>query len=118
MTAVCEIAPLDMPNGQQARRWIVERGKREFSVLLTRDEIQPADERWHLSIAGRDGKVPEWDDIAALAHRLRPGITFVLGVPPKSWWINIHPGCLHLWELRDAALEGQWRSERRGDTPS
>lgn len=118
MTATMEVDGIPMPNGQTARRWMADRGGRKFSVLLTRDELQPGDERWHLSIAGVDGKVPDWDDIAALAHRLRPGVTFAIGVPPKSWWLNIHPGCLHLWELRDRALEDQWRAERRGDTPS
>lgn len=112
-----EIEPLTM-GGMTARRWLVERSGRDFSVLLSRDELIPGDERWHLSIAGTDGKVPSWDDVAALAHRLRPGIVFVLGVPPKSWWINISPGCLHLWEVRDEQLCAQWRAERRGDTPS
>jgi hypothetical protein len=121
MTAVREV---DVPRSlaefpsKSRRAFLVDRGGRTFSVFLTLDAIEPGDDRWHLSIAGQDGEVPAWDDVAALAHRLRPGVTFVLGVPPKSWWLNVHPGCLHLWQTKDGALDAQWRAERRGDTPS
>jgi hypothetical protein len=37
---------------------------------------------------------------------------------PRSWWINVHENCLHLWELRDANLEAQWRSEAQGHKPT
>lgn len=93
-----------------------------YSVLSSRDPIHdrrsgPPDYRWHISVAG-ETDVPEWAHMVAIAHRLRPGICFVVGVPPRSWWINVHPHCLHLWETRDANLEAQWRGEARGDTPS
>lgn len=95
---------------------------RHFSVFLTRDDLNPGrslpDWRWHLSIAGRDMKVPVWDTVAAIAHELRPGVPFALGIPPKSWWIDVHSGCLHAWELHDDNLLAQWRSERLGHTPS
>jgi hypothetical protein len=95
---------------------------RGFSVLLTRDDVGYTtgipDWRWHMSIAGRDMKVPAWETVSAVPHELRPGVPFVVGVPPKSWWINVHPGALHLWEFKDANLLAQWRAERRGDTPT
>jgi hypothetical protein len=101
----------------------VQHEGRSFSVFLTRDNVAPGprqvpDWRWHLSIAGRDMKVPEWNTIAAVAHQVRPGIPFALGVPPKSWWINVHSGALHLWELKDANLLDQWRHERLGQKPT
>jgi hypothetical protein len=92
-----------------------------LSILMSRDPINDPrdvpDYRWHLSIAG-EHDVPGWDTMVAIAHELRPGVCFVVGVPPRSWWINVHPHCLHLWETRDPNLEAQWRSERRGHTPS
>lgn len=93
---------------------------REFSVAMTRDDIgdQTPDFRWHISVAGRDRKVAPWKTMTAIAHQLRPGVVFVIGVPPKSWWINIHPGALHLWELCDENLTAQWRSERMGMAPT
>src|SRR3954452_16178742 len=85
---------------------------RDFSVLLTRDDLGPSipDWRWHLSIAGRDMKVPPWDTLVAVAHDIRPGVAFVVGVPPKSWWINVHPGTLHLHEVKDLNLIANWRN--------
>jgi hypothetical protein len=75
------------------------------------------DWRWHVSVPGRQD-VPRWADLVAVAHRLRPGVPFVVGVPPRSWWLNIHPRVLHLWETTDRHLVDQWRRESRGDTPT
>lgn len=75
------------------------------------------DWRWHLSLSA-EHDVPRWADLVAAAHRLRPGVVFVVGVPPRSWWLNLHPNVLHLWELKDEELTAQWRAESRGDTPT
>lgn len=93
---------------------------RDFSVFLTRDDLGASipDWRWHLSIAGLDMKVPPWDTLVAVAHDIRPGVAFVVGVPPKSWWINVHPGTLHLHEVKDLNLIANWRAQRRADTPT
>lgn len=72
---------------------------------------------WHIALAHRD-RIPVWEELAACAHDLRPGVPFALGVPPRSWWINVHPHVLHLWELRDWPLIEQWKAERRGDRPT
>lgn len=107
--------------GSDAKRFLVKIDDREYSVIVTRDDIatdaRVPDLRWHVSVAG-DVDVPAWAHLAAIGHRLRPGVVFVLGVPPKSWWINIHEHCLHLWETKDEFLIDCWRSERRGDGPS
>ena len=103
------------------KRYIAEADGCRYSVIVSRDDLangrQIPDRRWHVSVAG-ENDVPRWEDLAAIGHRVRPGVCFVIGVPPKSWWINLHPHCLHLYELADDALIDQWRSERRGDTPS
>lgn len=118
MNQVSPDAPMQ-PHGA----WSVNHLGRTFSVLLTRDDLTAGtnglpDWRWHLSIAGLDMEVPEWATIAAVAHEVRPGIAFAMGVPPKSWWINVHPGTLHLHELKDENLIASWRMQRRGDRPS
>lgn len=86
-------------------------------ALLSRDGIANDVKRWHLSVSG-NGRVPTWDELANAAHALRPGVAFAAGVPPRSWWINVHEDVLHLWEIDDPPLLDQWRSERRGDTPT
>jgi hypothetical protein len=85
-------------------------------------EADGSDRRWHISVRygdpGIDGRVPSWDELVATAHELRPGIVFVVGIPPRSWWINVHPHVLHMWEVRDEALVASWRAERRGHEPT
>lgn len=104
---------------QHVSAWEITSGP--FSVLMAREPIHAGadvpDLRWHISIAGRD-RIARWDELVAIAHHLRPGIVFVVGVPPRSWWLNVHPHCLQLWETKDANLEAQWRAERQGHTPS
>jgi hypothetical protein len=39
---------------------------------------------------------------------------FVIGVPPKSWWMNVHPHVLHLHETRDELLIADVQGQRDG----
>jgi hypothetical protein len=94
---------------------------RRYSVLRTRDPIHlpndTPDLRWHISIAGEQD-VPPWNHLVAIGHKVRPGVVFVVGVPPKSWWMSVHPHCLHLYETKDANLIAQWKAESQGHTPT
>jgi hypothetical protein len=86
-------------------------------ALRTRDEIEPDDWRWHISLRHKE-RVPTWDELARAGHELRPGVCFCIGVPPRSWWMNLHENVLHLYELKDEALMAQWRAEsQHGATP-
>ena len=42
----------------------------------------------------------------------------VMGVPPRSFWMNVHPDVLHLWEPRDEAMIEQWRANALGQVPT
>ena len=98
-----------------ARSWEAEAedGTR-YSVLVSRDPMRPeadgpqADYRWHISVAAPD-HLPPWGVLVELAHRLRPGVVFVLGIPPRSTWLNLHEFCLHLMQVEDENLERHWR---------
>lgn len=74
------------------------------------------DPRWHISLRygerGRDGRVPSWDELVESVHALRPGVPFVVGIPPRSWWMSIHPDVLHAWETRDKPLIAEWKRNR------
>jgi hypothetical protein len=91
----------------------------DLRALVGREPVDTdyEDWRWHISLAS-DVRLPSWGEFVAVAHELRPGVVFVVGVPPRSWWMNIHPNCLHLWETTDEHLVAQWRSESQGHTPS
>lgn len=95
----------------------VRGGEHLYNIISARERIEPRDWRWHISVCGRH-HVPPWEDMVEVAHKLRPGVVFVLGIPPRSWWINIADHALHLWELKDDALVGQWHAERAGMVPS
>lgn len=101
-----------------------------LTALVGREPVAPSggpdggpDLRWHVSLrmGNRDDpscRVPTWDELVNAAHELRPGVVFCIGIPPRAWWMNLHPHVLHLWELRDDNLTDQWRAEAQGQTPS
>ena len=96
--------------------------KRNGLTALVGREPVGGEMRWHISLRygdiGKDGRIPTWEELVEAAHELRPGVVFAIGVPPRSWWINVHPNVLHLHEIRDEALVAQWRAERSGQRPT
>jgi hypothetical protein len=95
-------------------------GREELHALVSRENLGgngTPDWRWHISLSAQ-GRVPNWEELSTAAHDLRPGVPMTVGVPPKSWWLNVHPDVLHLYETKDANLLAQWRHERRGDAPT
>jgi hypothetical protein len=84
-----------------------------LAAMVTRDEIADGDLRWHISVQHED-RIPNWNELVEAAHGLRPGVPLAIGIPPRSWWLNIHPRVLHLIEIHDQHLLDQWRSERQG----
>jgi len=73
--------------------------------------------RWHISLAAQ-GRVPTWAELAQSAHELRPGVFFVVMVPPRSMWMNVHPNVLHLWETADPALAREAQVNALGHEPT
>lgn len=94
--------------------------RHRYHALVSRDNIGTAAEpdwRWHVSVSG-EHDVPRWKHLVAVGHHLRPGVVFVVGVPPRSMWMTVHPHCLHLYETKDGPLIEQWRFEANGREPS
>lgn len=108
----------DNPYVEQLRRY--QSGERtQYSILVGYEDIGRGakDLRWHISVAHRQ-HLPAWEHLVEIAHELRPGVVFVVGIPPRSHWMNVHPNCLHLWSMKDDALAHQWMEERQGHTPT
>lgn len=91
-------------------------------ALVGREPLAEDDWRWHISVRygdpGFDGRVPTWEEMVSAAHELRPGVVFVIGVPPRSWWMSVHPDVLHMHETRDQALIEEYRRNAMGAVPS
>jgi len=59
---------------------------------------------WHLSIS-HPLRYPTWDEIYTARYDFLPGeINAAILLPKKSEYVNIHPNCFHVYELRDAEL--------------
>lgn len=81
-------------------------GKGGCTAIVSIDEG-----RWHLSIARRD-RLPTWEELGdARDSLLPPDLFFCVPHPPRSYWINIHEYCLHLYEIRDNVLVRMWAEE-------
>lgn len=60
--------------------------------------------RWHLSIA-HPRRYPTWDEIKDARYRLVPDdVHMVMALPPKKFYLNLHPNAFHLWELMELSL--------------
>ena len=55
---------------------------------------------WHLSISHKK-RYPSWDEIRDARYQFMPGnITVAMLLPPKSEYVNVHPNCFHLHEIK------------------
>jgi hypothetical protein len=88
-----------------------------LAAIISRDDLGEDRLRWHISLA-HESRIPTWEELVMAAHDLRPGVPLVIGIPPRSWWVNVHPHVLHMTELRDQPLIDQWRFERQGHEPT
>ena len=75
------------------------------------------DLRWHISISYPE-RVPTWGEMVDAVHELRPGVCFSVGIPPRSWWLNVHEFTLHAWETRDELLLEEYRANATGQRPT
>jgi hypothetical protein len=93
-----------------------------LTALVGREPVADDDWRWHISVRygdpGINGRIPTWEEMVNAAHELRPGVCFVIAVPPRSWWMNVHPDVLHLHEVHDPALVEEWRRNAMDSVPS
>lgn len=103
------------PGWDAERSWFRWKGE-EWCCIMGRENHGTAttpDLRWHISLSMTKHQgtndVPIWRDFVALVHHLRPGVPFVIGIPPANMWMNLNPNVLHAWETRDETLIRHWR---------
>ncbi len=68
--------------------------------IIERPPPQPY--RWHMSIAHPE-RYPTWDEMVHAREYLLPLELVFAQIFPADWdeYVNIHPNCFHLWEVRD-----------------
>jgi hypothetical protein len=55
---------------------------------------------WHMSIS-RSDRSPSYDEIKKARYMFLPNeITVAQLFPPKEEFVNLHPFCHHLWEIK------------------
>ena len=55
--------------------------------------------KWHLSISHKK-RLPTYEELKESRYRFIPDNCYMAQIfPPKSEFVNVHPFCLHLFEL-------------------
>lgn len=56
--------------------------------------------KWHLSISCRDAD-PTYEEIKEARYKYVPDNVYMAQIfPPKAEFVNLHPHCYHLWEIK------------------
>jgi hypothetical protein len=61
---------------------------------------------WHLSVSC-EHRYPTWDEIFTAWYDLVPDAAEIEGailLPRKSEYVNLHPNCFHIHQLRDSEM--------------
>lgn len=78
--------------GYEADIYVTNTGCR---ILITKES------GYHLSIS-HPNRYPNWDEIKNVRYKLLPNNkTYGLLLPPKEEYVNAHPNCFHLHEIRE-----------------
>lgn len=58
---------------------------------------------WHISIS-HPTRYPTWDEIKHARYKLLPpGLTMAMYLPPEEQFVDLHPNCFHLFEIREGS---------------
>lgn len=56
---------------------------------------------WHLSIS-HPTRYPTYEEIKQARYQFIPNeVTMAMIFPPKEQFVNLHPNCFHLWQIKD-----------------
>jgi len=76
--------------------------RRGLKVVVSRDN-----DLWHVSISHKN-RYPSWDEIHEARYGFVPDDCYMAMIlPPKREYVNLHPNCFHLHELRKGEMYGR-----------
>ena len=56
---------------------------------------------WHVSVS-HPRRLPSWDEMRTAREAMTPDhVTMAFILPPRAQYVNIHPNCLHLWQIKE-----------------
>jgi hypothetical protein len=88
----------NMPDGTEAYRW-------GDLMLMVSGEQERAEIGWHISIS-HPHRYPTWDEIYTARYDFCPSeIDMAIFLPKKSEYVNIHPDCVHVHQIRDDKMQ-------------
>jgi len=81
----------------------VYRKEGEGLLVLASCATQADNQTWlHVSVSRLDRKIPTWEQMSQVKrHFIGDERTAYQVMPPKTKWVSIHAGCLHLWTCVD-----------------
>lgn len=70
----------------------------EFAVIVSIDAGF-----WHMSIS-HPSRYPTFDEIRDARYKYVPDeVTMAMLFPPKAEYVNVHPNCFHLWQIKEGS---------------
>ena len=86
--------------------------KHDTVLVLMSCATQTDGKRWlHVSVSRRNKEIPTWQLMCEIKDVfIGPERTALQVMPPRSQWVSIHPGCLHLWACLDDLLLPDFRA--------
>lgn len=69
----------------------------DFSVIVSKAEMDDGSEWWHVSVSRID-RLPTWEELEKVKREFLGDKTEAFHmVPKKSDYVNVHRYCLHMW---------------------
>jgi hypothetical protein len=91
-------------NRDDGAAWYVARGRYKGMLVLASSNEESDGREWlHVSASRRNGP-PSWDDMKHAKEVFFGDRYAAMILPPKRYYVNLHPNVLHLW----GPLTGEW----------
>lgn len=85
----------ERPSSQQYAEGVFDSETTKLRVIVSKDVGH-----WHLSISHPD-RYPTLDEIRDVRYLFLPdNVTMAMIYPPMNEYVNVHPNCFHLWEIK------------------
>ena len=72
--------------------------------------MQSIDDGLHHISLSHPSRLPTWEEVKEVREKVGdPKKFYVMVLPPKEYYVNLHPYCFHLWEVTSEKETNIWR---------